>query len=174
MKGRLVEWRRHLHHNPEVSFHEEQTARFVRETLESFGGLEISRPTENSVVARLVGERPGRTLALRADIDALPILEENDFEFASRDPGAMHACGHDGHTAMLLGAAEILSGMRDEVDGEVRFVFQHAEELFPGGAEELVEAGVMDGVDAAVGIHLWSQLPVGKVGVTYGPMMAAP
>ncbi|MDQ3362472.1 MAG: amidohydrolase, partial [Actinomycetota bacterium] len=73
MKGRLVEWRRHLHHNPEVSFHEEQTARFVRETLESFGGLEISRPTENSVVARLVGERPGRTLALRADIDALPI-----------------------------------------------------------------------------------------------------
>ena len=170
----MVGWRRHLHRNPEVSFHEEQTARYVRETLESFGGLEISRPTENSVVARLVGDKPGRTIALRADIDALPITEENDFDFASQNPGAMHACGHDGHTAMLLGAAEVLSGMREELAGEVRFVFQHAEELFPGGAEELVEAGVMDGVDAAVGVHLWAPMSVGKVGVTYGPMMAAP
>jgi amidohydrolase len=170
----VVAWRRHLHQNPEISFHEEKTARFIRETLESFDGLEISRPTGNSVVARLVGDRPGRTIAIRADIDALPITEENDFEFASANPGAMHACGHDGHTAMLLGAAKILSEIRDRVDGEVRFVFQHAEELSPGGAEELVERGVMDGVDAVVGIHLWSQLPAGKVGVTYGPMMAAP
>jgi amidohydrolase len=170
----VVAWRRHLHRNPEVSFHEEETARFVRETLETFEGLEISRPTENSVLARLVGNGPGKTIAIRADIDALPITEENDFEFASANPGAMHACGHDGHTAMLLGAAKILSGMRDEIDGEVRFVFQHAEELSPGGAEELVERGVMDGVDAVVGIHLWSQLPAGKVGVTHGPMMAAP
>jgi amidohydrolase len=170
----MVTWRRHLHRNPELSFHEEETARFIRETLETFDGLEISRPTAYSVVARLVGDRPGRTLAIRADIDGLPITEENDFEFASANPGAMHACGHDGHTAMLLGAAKILSGMRDEIDGEVRFVFQHAEELSPGGAEELVERGVMDGVDAVVGIHLWSQMPVGKVGVTHGPMMAAP
>ena len=101
----MVAWRRHLHRNPEVSFHEEETARFVRETLETFDGLEISRPTENSVVARLVGDRPGRTIAIRADVGALPITEENDFEFASANPGAMHACGHDGHTAMLLGAA---------------------------------------------------------------------
>ena len=170
----MVAWRRHLHRNPEVSFHEEETARFVRETLETFDGLEISRPTENSVVARLVGNEPGKTIAIRADIDALPITEENDFEFASANPGAMHACGHDGHTAMLLGAAKILSGVRESIDGEVRFVFQHAEELSPGGAEELVERGVMDGVDAVVGIHLWSQMPVGKVGVTHGPMMAAP
>ena len=170
----MVAWRRHLHRNPEVSFHEEETARFVRETLGTFDGLEISRPTENSVVARLVGNEPGKTIAIRADIDALPITEENDFEFASANPGAMHACGHDGHTAMLLGAAKILSGVRESIDGEVRFVFQHAEELSPGGAEELVERGVMDGVDAVVGIHLWSQMPVGKVGVTHGPMMAAP
>jgi amidohydrolase len=170
----VVAWRRHLHRNPEVSFHEEETARFVRETLGTFDGLEISRPTENSVVARLVGNEPGKTIAIRADIDALPITEENDFEFASANPGAMHACGHDGHTAMLLGAAKILSGVRESIDGEVRFVFQHAEELSPGGAEELVERGVMDGVDAVVGIHLWSQMPVGKVGVTHGPMMAAP
>ncbi|MDF2702160.1 MAG: amidohydrolase [Rubrobacteraceae bacterium] len=86
----------------------------------------------------------------------------------------MHACGHDGHTAMLLGTAKILSGMRDRIRGEVRFLFQHAEELSPGGAEEMVEAGVMDGVDVVIGTHLWSQLEVGRIGVTYGPMMAAP
>jgi amidohydrolase len=107
-------------------------------------------------------------------MDALPITEENDFEFVSKNEGVMHACGHDGHTAMLLGAAKILLSMREEVEGEVRFVFQHAEELYPGGAEELVEAGVMEGVDVIVGIHLWSQLEIGKIGVVYGPMLASP
>jgi len=107
-------------------------------------------------------------------MDALPIQEENDFEFASQNPGAMHACGHDGHTAMLLGTAKILSEMKDRIRGEVRFLFQHAEELSPGGGEELVEAGVMEGVDAVIGTHLWAKLPVGKIGVAYGPMMAAP
>ncbi|WP_407691082.1 M20 family metallopeptidase [Rubrobacter marinus] len=170
----VVGWRRHLHRNPELSFHEEETSRFVYETLESFGGLELSRPTPTSVLARLVGGAPGRVIALRADVDALPITEENDSEFVSRNPGVMHACGHDGHTAMLLGAAKVLAGMKGELRGEVRFVFQHAEELFPGGAEEMVRAGVMDGVDRVVGIHLWSGLPAGKVGVVYGPMMAAP
>ncbi|HET7479660.1 MAG TPA: M20 family metallopeptidase [Rubrobacteraceae bacterium] len=167
-------WRRHLHRNPEVSFHEEKTSQFIYETLESFGGLEISRPTKTSVVARLLGERPGFTLAIRADMDALPIEEENDFEFVSQNPGAMHACGHDGHTAMLLGTAKILAGMKDRIVGEVRFIFQHAEELLPGGAEEMVEAGVMDGVDAVIGIHLWAPMEIGSIGVTYGPMMAAP
>ncbi len=174
MGEEVIGWRRHLHRNPELSFEEEETSRFVYETLESFGGLELSRPTPTSVVARLVGEGPGRVVALRADMDALPIEEENDFEFASRNPGVMHACGHDGHTAMLLGAAKILVGMREEINGEVRFLFQHAEELYPGGAEEMVEAGVMEGVDAVVGIHLWSGLEVGKIGVVYGPMLAAP
>ncbi|MDQ3639718.1 MAG: amidohydrolase, partial [Actinomycetota bacterium] len=174
MGDEVLGWLRHLHRNPELSFQEEETSRFVYETLESFGGLELSRPTPTSVVARLVGEGPGRTVALRADMDALPITEENDFEFASRKPGVMHACGHDGHTAMLLGAAKVLVGMREEINGEVRFLFQHAEELYPGGAEEMVEAGVMEDVDAIVGIHLWSGLEVGKVGVVYGPMLAAP
>ncbi len=136
--------------------------------------MELSRPTPTSAVAHLVGERPGRTVALRADMDALPITEENDFEFVSKNEGVMHACGHDGHTAMLLGAAKILSRMREEVEGEVRFIFQHAEELYPGGAQELVEAGVMEGVDAIFGIHLWSQLELGKIGVVYGPMLASP
>lgn len=152
--GDVVEWRRHLHRNPELSFEEQETAQFVYETLESFGGLELSRPTPTSVVARLVGEQPGRKLAIRADIDALPIEEDNTFEFISQNPGVMHACGHDGHTAMLLGAAKILSGMRNKIKGEVCFLFQHAEELYPGGAEQMVEAGVMDGVDLVIGAHL--------------------
>ncbi len=174
MKDEVVGWRRHLHENPEISFEERETSQFVYDTLESFGGLELSRPTGTSVVARLVGGSPGKTVALRADIDALPITEENDFEFVSKRPGAMHACGHDGHTAMLLGAAKILSGMKESISGEVRFVFQHAEELMPGGAEEMVEKGVMDGVDSVVGIHLWAGLPTGAIGLAYGPMMGSP
>ncbi len=160
----IVAWRRHLHRNPELSFQEEKTARFVYETLQSFGNLELSRPTPTSVVARLVGARPGRTLAIRADMDALPIEEENDFEFVSQNPGVMHTCGHDGHTAMLLGTAKILSGLKDKINGQVRFLFQHAEELFPGGAEEMVRAGVMQGIDAVIGTHLWPRLRSGRLG----------
>jgi amidohydrolase len=107
-------------------------------------------------------------------MDALPITEETDFEFVSKSEGVMHACGHDGHTAMLLGTVKILSGLKEEIKGEVRFLFQHAEELHPGGAEEMVEVGVMEGVDATIAIHLWSQLELGKTGVVYVPMLAAP
>lgn len=174
VKDEVVQWRRYLHQNPELSFHEEKTAQFIYETLQSFGNLELSRPTKNSVMARLIGAQPGKILAVRADIDALPITEENTFEFISQNPGVMHACGHDGHTAMLLGTAKVLSGLKDQIKGEVRFLFQHAEEQFPGGAEEMVEAGVMDGVDVVIGTHLWATMEAGKIGVAYGPMMAAP
>jgi amidohydrolase len=170
----VILWRRYLHEHPELSFYEEKTAQFVYDTLSSFGGLELSRPTKNSVMARLVGKQPGKTLAIRADMDALPIQEENDFEFASKNPGVMHACGHDGHTAMLLGCAKVLTALKDQLQGEVRFLFQHAEEIAPGGAEEMVQAGVMEGVDYVIGTHLWSPLETGKIGVTFGPMMAAP
>lgn len=173
VRDEVLRWRRRLHRNPELSFQEKETSRFVYEMLRSFGGLELSRPTPTSVVARLVGERPGRVVALRADMDALPITEENDFEFASRNLGVMHACGHDGHTAMLLGAAKVLVGMRGRIRGEVRLLFQHAEEEPPGGAGQMIEAGVMEGVDAVVGIHLNSYLPVGKIGIGYGPRGAA-
>jgi amidohydrolase len=169
-----VTWRRHLHRRPELSFHEHETARFVEETLASFGGLEITRPTETSVVARLVTGREGPVLALRADIDALPIREETDLEFASEREGVMHACGHDGHTAVLLAVARVLLALRDDLRGEVRFLFQHAEELLPGGARDLVTAGVVSGVDAVVGCHLISALDVGKVAVSTGPFMASP
>jgi len=154
VRDEVVGWRRHLHQNPELSFQEEETSKFVYETLKSFGGLELSRPTPTSVVARLVGGKPGRTIAIRADLDALPIMEENDFEFVSKNPGIMHACGHDGHTAMLLGTAKILCEMRQEIRGEVRFVFQQAEEDHLGGAEELVEDGEMDGEEAENGEHI--------------------
>ncbi|HTR79552.1 MAG TPA: amidohydrolase [Gemmatimonadaceae bacterium] len=170
----VIGWRRHLHQHPELSFHEERTAQFVADTLTGFGGLEITRPTPTSVVARLIGTGPGPVLAIRADMDALPIDERNTHDFVSRTPGVMHACGHDGHTSMLLGAAKVLAGRRDEFAGEVRFIFQHAEELFPGGAEELVRAGVLDGVDLVIGAHLWLPAPVGEVGVKTGALMAAP
>ena len=170
---RAIAWRRHLHANPELSFQEHETAAFVEQTLRSFGHLELERPTETSVIARLRGDRPGPTVALRADMDALPIHEENDVLYASTRPGVMHACGHDGHTAMLLAAAQLLVERRGELAGEVRFVFQHAEELPPGGARALVAAGVVAGVDLIAGIHLFSGLETGKVSVVPGVVTAA-
>jgi amidohydrolase len=113
-------------------------------------------------------------LAIRADMDALPIVEKSDVEYRSRNPGVMHACGHDGHTSMLLGAAKALVGLRDRLHGEVRFLFQHAEELFPGGAQQMVDAGVMDGVDLVIGSHLWLPMEFGTVGVLTGAAMASP
>ncbi|WP_085524363.1 amidohydrolase [Tuberibacillus sp. Marseille-P3662] len=172
VKDQVVEWRRFLHQYPELSFQEEETSQFVYETLQSFGSLEVSRPTKTSVTARLVGALPGKSLAMRADMDALPIEEENEFDFASKHPGVMHACGHDGHTAMLLGAAKVLTELQEHIQGEVLFIFQHAEELQPGGAQEMVEVGVMDGIDKVIGLHLFSPVPVGQIGITYGPMTA--
>ena len=170
----VIRWRRHLHQRPEVAFQEHETAHFVREVLGSIPGLVVSRPTETSVMARLIGGAPGRIIAVRADIDALPIHEENDIEFRSQVDGAMHACGHDGHTAIVLGLATLLARYREFFSGEVRFLFQHAEELAPGGAEELVRLGVMDGVDNVIGLHLWAPMAVGRIGIVSGPAMAAP
>lgn len=173
-KEQLIQWRRHFHMYPELSYHEEKTSQTVYDILQTFPHLEVSRPTQYSVMAKLVGKQPGKTIALRADMDALPIDEENEFDFVSRYQGVMHACGHDGHIAMLLGTAYILSQKRDQIQGEIRFLFQHAEENFPGGAQEMVDAGVMEGVDYIIGAHLWAPLEVGKIGVVYGPAMAAP
>jgi amidohydrolase len=172
MKDTVTEWRRYLHKHPELSFHEEKTSQFVYDQLVSFGGLRVTRPTKTSVVATLIGSKLGKVLGLRADMDALPTQEENNVDYASENPGVMHACGHDGHTSMLLGAAKILSTMKDEINGEVRFIFQHAEELPPGGAQEIVETGVPDDLDYIVGIHLMSTIPTGKIGIIYGPVTA--
>ncbi len=168
-KQHLLNWRRHLHANPELSFQEERTSQFVYDTLAGFGNLELSRPTKTSVMAKLTGAKPGKVIGFRADMDALPIQEETNLPYASKVDGVMHACGHDAHTSILLTAAEILSAKQEELSGEIRFFFQHAEELFPGGAKEMVEAGVTDGVDMVFGLHVASQLPRGNVGVIYGP-----
>ncbi|KEK23772.1 amidohydrolase [Bacillus gaemokensis] len=173
-KNQLIAWRRHFHKYPELSFQEEQTSQFVFDILQTIPHLEISRPTKYSIMAKLTGKQPGKTIAIRADMDALPIQEENQFEFISTYPGVMHACGHDGHIAMLLGTVYALVEQREKIKGEIRFLFQHAEENFPGGAGEMVAAGVMENVDYIIGAHLWASLEVGKIGVIYGPAMAAP
>src|SRR3954462_10673241 len=171
----VVGWRRHLHRHPELSFEERETSAFVAQTLAGFGGaLEVERPTEYAVVAHLRPGRPGPVVALRADIDALPIDEQSGVDFASESPGVMHACGHDGHTAMLLGAARLLAEAPDRLPGgELRFLFQPDEELAPGGARDLVAAGAIDGVDFVYGCHLWTGLDVGRIAAMPGPFMAA-
>ena len=111
IRDTVIEWRRYLHRNPELSFHEEKTSQWVADRLAEIGGLEVTRPTPTSVLARLIGSRPGPVLAIRADIDALPIVEKNTHDFVSASPGVMHACGHDGHTSMLLGAVAVLDAV---------------------------------------------------------------
>lgn len=172
VESEVVEWRRYFHENPELSFQEFETSNYVYEKLQSFGGIEVSRVTPTSVLGCLRGNQPGRVVALRADMDALPIQEETELPFASKNNGIMHACGHDGHTAMLLGAAKVLSQLKDEINGEIRFFFQHAEELVPGGASEMVKAGVTDGIDGIIGLHLASIAPIGKFLLNYGPVTA--
>jgi len=173
LEARAIAWRRHLHANPELSFEEHETSAFIEQTLRSFGDLEIERPAGTAVMARLRGARSGKVVVLRADMDALPIMEENDVPYVSTRPGVMHACGHDGHTAILLGAAQLLCERRNEFAGEVRFVFQHAEELPPGGARGVVDSGVIEGANLIAGVHLLSGLETGKVSSVEGPVMAA-
>ena len=146
----VVAWRRHMHRHPELSFKEVDTANFLERELAAIDGIEVSRPTPTSLLARLAGGRQGRTLAMRADIDALPLQDQKSCDYASGNANVMHACGHDGHAAMLLGAARILAGLRAPVPGEVRFFFQHAEEQQPGGAQQMVDAGVMQGGDQVI------------------------
>lgn len=165
-------WRRHFHRFPELSFQEEKTAKFIFDRLQSFGYVSVSKPTKTSVVASLKGRLPGKIVALRADIDALPITEENQVEYRSQKEGIMHACGHDGHAAMLLGAAKVLIQLQEQIHGEIRFIFQHAEEQQPGGAREIVASGALDGINAIIGLHLTNDLPVGKIGLTEGTVLA--
>lgn len=173
LEPQVIEWRRHMHAHPELSFEETKTTRFLTEILEKIPGLTLEYPTKTGVVAVLKGDRPGRTIALRADIDALPIHEETGLDFSSQVPGVMHACGHDGHAAMQLGAALLLSRKREQLCGEVRFLFQHAEELPPGGAVEMARAGVMQGVQEVYGMHLSSSFPTGTFGVRNGALTSA-
>lgn len=173
MRSQIVEWRRHFHQNAELSFEEYKTSDFIEEKLRSFGGIEIERPTKTGVIGKIYGAGQGPTIALRADIDALPMTEENDLPFVSVNREAMHSCGHDGHAAILLGIAKMFSSKKDKLKGNIICIFQHAEELPPGGAIEMVKAGVMEGVDEIYGLHLSSNYPTGKFGFVNGPLTSA-
>jgi hippurate hydrolase len=164
--------RRDIHREPELGFDTEKTARKVLDALEGLP-LEIETGVaQNGIVATLAGEGEGPTVGLRADMDALPISEETGLPFSSEVEGKMHACGHDGHTSMLVGAAHALSGMRESLNGTVKFLFQPAEEG-GGGGRVMVEEGVADGLGSIFALHLWPGLPFGTVATKGGPIMAA-
>ena len=165
--------RRDFHAHPELGFHEVRTSGIVAQELNKLG-LEFNTGIAGTgVVALLEGAKPGPVILVRADMDALPILEETGAAYASQNPGVMHACGHDGHTAILLTVAKMLLAHRDELAGTVKFMFQPAEEGM-GGAEKMIEGGVLDNpkVDRVLGLHVWNEQPVGWFGISNGPMMA--
>lgn len=169
----MVSIRRYLHEHPEVSFQEVHTPAFIAEFQRELG-LEVREGVGGrGVVATLKGAKPGKTVALRADFDALAIQELNDIPYKSKNDGVMHACGHDGHTAILLGLSKALCEMRENISGNIVFIHQFAEEVTPGGAKPMIENGCLDGVDAIFGTHIWAPTPLGEIWVRSGPIMAA-
>lgn len=176
LQPQLVEWRRRLHQKPELGFQEKLTAEFVSLKLQEWGIEHQTGIAQTGIVATIKGEKSPspRTLAIRADMDALPIQELNEVPYCSQHDGVMHACGHDGHTAIALGTAYYLQQHRQDFAGTVKIIFQPAEEG-PGGAKPMIEAGVLKNpdVDAIIGLHLWNNLPLGTVGVRSGALMAA-
>ena len=169
---KIVALRRDIHREPELGFDTKKTAEKVLAALDGLPLVVQTGVAENGVVATLKGEGDGPTVGLRADMDALPIHEETDLPFASEEDGKMHACGHDGHTSMLVGAAHALSGMRQRLNGTVKFFFQPAEEG-GGGGKVMVDEGVADDVSSIFALHLWPGLPFGTAGTKAGPIMAA-
>lgn len=167
--------RRDFHAHPEVGFEEVRTAKIVADTLKDLGLKVQTGIAKTGVVGLLDTGKPGPTVALRADMDALPMRDAKKVEYASTVEGVCHACGHDGHTAILLGAATVLSGLKDSFSGKVKFIFQPSEERSPGGGEEMVKAGVLENpkVDQIFGLHVWTNYPTGIIALKAGPLMAA-
>ncbi|MEQ9465990.1 MAG: M20 family metallopeptidase [Ekhidna sp.] len=167
--------RRHIHANPELSFEEYNTAKFIEEKLKEFGVSNVKRIAETGVTFCLEGKGKGKTIALRADIDALPITEANDVPYKSKNVGVMHACGHDVHTSSLLGVAKILSQLTDHFKGTIKFIFQPAEEKSPGGASILIKEGILQNPipEKILGQHVMPLIPEGKVGFRPGKYMAS-
>jgi amidohydrolase len=172
-EGEIIEIRRHLHENPELSFKEKQTAAYI---ADFYKGKDVAVQTNvgngYGIIVTIQGGKPGKTIGLRADFDALPINEETDVPFKSGNPGVMHACGHDGHTAYLLVLADCLIQLRDELPGTIKIIHQHAEETPPGGAKSIVESGMLDDLDAVFGAHLFPTHPAGVIGYNAGYAMA--
>jgi amidohydrolase len=171
----VIDLRRTLHQWPELGFQEQRTSALIAQQLSALGIEVKTGIARTGVLGVLHGEGPGKTVLLRADIDGLPIEEASGAAYASQNPGVMHACGHDGHTAILLTVAKLLAQQRRQFSGTVKFAFQPAEELPPGGAKGMIEEGVLEQpkVAAVFGLHLWNGLPVGKIGVEAGPIMAS-
>ncbi|WP_414621082.1 M20 metallopeptidase family protein [Calothrix sp. CCY 0018] len=174
----IIEWRRLIHQKPELAFKEEITSKLVSQKLTEWGIEHQTGIAKTGIVASIKGSKPGESnhqvLAIRADMDALPVHEMNEVSYKSQHEGVMHACGHDGHTAIALGTAYYLQQHRHSFAGTVKIIFQPAEEG-PGGAKPMIEAGVLKNpdVDAIIGLHLWNNLPLGTVGVRNGALMAA-
>lgn len=174
MREQLIAWRRDLHRHPELAFEEVRTAGIVSEVLNDLG-LEVQNGVgKTGVVGILEGNQGGPTVLVRADMDALPINEMNQTDYVSLTPNKMHACGHDGHTAIALTVASILAKQRDLLNGRIKFIFQPAEEV-AGGAKAMIEDGALSDPkpDVSLGLHLWNDMPVGTIAVTDGPMMAS-
>lgn len=169
----MVSIRRYLHQHPELSFQEVNTAKYIKDFYEKLGVEVKGNVGGHGVVAKIYGSKPGKTIALRADFDALPIQEENEVPYKSLTPGVMHACGHDGHTATLLILAKALHELREELEGTYVMIHQHAEEYAPGGAISMIEDGCLEGVDVIFGTHLWASEPTGTIQYRKGPIMAA-
>lgn len=172
-KGEIVQIRRHLHENPELSFKEEKTAQYIIDFYKG-KGVSIQTNVGNGlgIIVTIEGGKPGKTIGLRADFDALPITEETEVPFRSKNEGVMHACGHDGHTAYLLVLADCINELKDSLSGTIKIIHQHAEETPPGGAKSMMESGALDELDAVFGIHLFPSHPAGVVGYRGGYSMA--
>lgn len=168
----ILEKRRYFHMNPEPSLHEYNTSKIVQEELKKLN-IPYIVAAETGVIATIKGDKPGKTVLLRADMDALEVCEKNDVPYKSQKEGFMHACGHDGHTAMLLGAAHVLNEIKSEIKGEIKLLFQPAEEIAAGAKAMIEETKITDNIDAAFAIHLWQGVPVGKISLEAGARMAA-
>ncbi|MEH7127180.1 M20 family metallopeptidase [Neobacillus drentensis] len=169
----MVDIRRFMHQHPELSFQEYNTAQFIQAFYEQLQIEVKGNVGGNGVIAKVYGKKPGKTVALRADFDALPIQDEKDVPYKSLVPGVMHACGHDGHTATLLVLAKTLNELKEELEGTYVFIHQHAEEYAPGGAISMIEDGCLEDVDVIFGTHLWASEPTGTIQYRTGPIMAA-
>jgi len=172
-REQLIAWRRDFHQHPELAFAEHRSAKIIAETLEEMGLSVQTAIAETGVVGSLKGGRPGPTLLIRFDMDALPIGEETGAAYASRQEGVMHACGHDGHMAIGLGVAQVLSSKSQELPGTIVFIFQPAEEG-QGGAERMIAEGILDdlGASRSLGMHIWNEKPLHWLGIAPGPVMA--
>jgi amidohydrolase len=173
LTSQLTVWRRDFHRHPETAFEEQWTSSVLRKFLEDHD-IPVQVMAKTGLRGVLEGKPGGKTVALRADIDALPLKEEGDKEYISVNPGATHACGHDGHMAILMGVIELLCRRKETLQGNVVFLFQPSEERIPGGAKLMMEEGALEGVDAIFGLHLWQLLATGVVGLVKGAMMAQP